>query len=70
VAPRTRKRPNFTYSISQFLIQTDSYAPKEICDAIYSGVPGASYDASIGGYWRVPCATEIDMALQIGFVIL
>jgi saccharopepsin len=43
-----------------------TYAPKEICDAIYSGVPGASYDASIGGYWRVPCATEIDMALQIG----
>lgn len=42
-----------------------TYAPKEICDAIYSGVPGARYDATIG-YWRVPCAIEINMALQIG----
>jgi len=50
-------------------MQIDSYAPKEICDAIYSGVSGARYDATIG-YWRVPCATEINMALQIGFVIL
>ncbi|KAF8204971.1 aspartic peptidase A1 [Pholiota molesta] len=42
-----------------------TYAPVDICNAIYSGVPGASYDASLG-YWRVPCSAEIDMALQIG----
>lgn len=39
----------------------------DIVNAIYGGVSGASYDSSLG-YWRVPCAAEIDMALQIGFV--
>jgi len=42
-----------------------TYAPKYVTDAIYSNVPGASFDSSIG-YWRVPCSTEIDIALQIG----
>ncbi|KDR83745.1 hypothetical protein GALMADRAFT_236101 [Galerina marginata CBS 339.88] len=42
-----------------------TYAPKAICDAIYSNVPGATFDSSIG-YWRVPCGAEIDMAIQIG----
>ncbi|KAF9485360.1 aspartic peptidase A1 [Pholiota conissans] len=42
-----------------------TYAPVDICKAIYGNVPGASYDASLG-YWRVPCSAEIDMALQIG----
>ncbi|KAF8974567.1 aspartic peptidase domain-containing protein [Flammula alnicola] len=42
-----------------------TYAPKEICDAIYGGVAGAAFDSSLG-YWRVPCSAEIDMALQIG----
>lgn len=48
--------------------QVDRYAPKEICDAIYGGVAGAYFDSTIG-YWRVPCLAEIDMALQIGFVL-
>lgn len=69
MAPRTRKRTNFTYYIPVSHPGRDSYAPKKICDAIYSGVSGAGYDPLIG-YWRVPCATEINMALQIGFVIL
>lgn len=42
-----------------------TYAPKYVTDAIYSNVPGATFDSSIG-YWQVPCTTEIDMALQIG----
>ena len=47
--------------------QVNRYAPKEICNAIYSDVAGAYFDSTIG-YWRVPCSAEIDMALQIGFV--
>ncbi|KAG6814176.1 hypothetical protein H0H92_000852 [Tricholoma furcatifolium] len=42
-----------------------TYAPTAICDAIYGGISGASYDASLG-QWVVPCDFEIDMALQIG----
>ncbi|PPQ98541.1 hypothetical protein CVT24_004032 [Panaeolus cyanescens] len=42
-----------------------TYAPKEICDAIYASVPGAVYNATVG-YWLVPCGVEINMALQIG----
>ncbi|KAL0949984.1 hypothetical protein HGRIS_009998 [Hohenbuehelia grisea] len=42
-----------------------TYAPKEICDAIYGGVAGAKYDPTLG-QWVVPCGAEIDMALQIG----
>jgi len=49
------------------LIWLDSYAPKGVCDAIYSGVPGASFDPTLG-YWNVPCGTEINMALQIALV--
>ncbi|KAF9534331.1 aspartic peptidase A1 [Crepidotus variabilis] len=41
-----------------------TYAPKGVCDAIYSDVPGASYD-STQSYWIVPCGVEINMALQI-----
>ncbi|KAJ6539342.1 aspartic peptidase domain-containing protein [Mycena capillaripes] len=40
-----------------------SYAPTAICDAIYGGVPGAQYNASLG-QWTVPCDAEIDIALQ------
>jgi hypothetical protein len=41
-----------------------SYAPKYVCDAIYSQVAGARFDSALG-QWIVPCGTEIDMALQI-----
>ncbi|KAJ7129676.1 aspartic peptidase domain-containing protein [Mycena epipterygia] len=40
-----------------------TYAPTAICDAIYSGVPGAQYSASLG-QWIVPCDAEVDIALQ------
>ncbi|KAJ7904511.1 aspartic peptidase domain-containing protein [Mycena olivaceomarginata] len=42
-----------------------SYAPTEICQAIYGGVPGAQYNASLG-QWTVPCSAEVDIALQFG----
>ncbi|KIK97871.1 hypothetical protein PAXRUDRAFT_135417 [Paxillus rubicundulus Ve08.2h10] len=41
-----------------------TYAPVDVCTAIYGGVPGAQYDSSLG-QWVVPCDAEIDMALQI-----
>ncbi|KAI6151926.1 aspartic peptidase domain-containing protein [Pisolithus tinctorius] len=41
-----------------------TYAPTDVCTAIYGGVAGAQYDSSIG-QWTVPCNAEIDMALQI-----
>ncbi|KAF5369897.1 hypothetical protein D9758_001054 [Tetrapyrgos nigripes] len=42
-----------------------SYAPKDICDAIYSGISGASFDP-LTGQWTVPCNVEVDIAIQIG----
>ncbi|KAJ7276396.1 aspartic peptidase domain-containing protein [Mycena haematopus] len=39
-----------------------SYAPTEICQAIYGGVPGAQYNASLG-QWTLPCDAEVDIAL-------
>jgi hypothetical protein len=42
-----------------------SYAPTEICQAIYGGVPGAQYNASFG-QWTMPCDAEVDIALQFG----
>lgn len=44
-----------------------TYAPTEICDAIYKDIPGARYEASLG-QWIVPCSYEVDMALQINGV--
>ncbi|KAL4081864.1 aspartic peptidase domain-containing protein [Scleroderma yunnanense] len=41
-----------------------TYAPVDVCQAIYGGVSGAQYDTSLG-QWIVPCNVEIDMALQI-----
>uniref|UniRef100_A0A0W0FJQ2 Peptidase A1 domain-containing protein n=1 Tax=Moniliophthora roreri TaxID=221103 RepID=A0A0W0FJQ2_MONRR len=41
-----------------------TYAPVEICDAIYGGVPGARYD-NLRGQWVVPCDAEVDIAIQI-----
>ncbi|OAX43499.1 acid protease [Rhizopogon vinicolor AM-OR11-026] len=40
-----------------------TYAPTDVCQAIYGGVSGAKYDSSLG-QWVVPCDTEIDIALQ------
>lgn len=42
-----------------------TYAPTDVCNAIYGGISGANYDASIG-QWVVPCDAEVDIALQFG----
>ncbi|KAF9259504.1 acid protease [Marasmius fiardii PR-910] len=42
-----------------------TYAPTEICQAIYGDVQGAYLDSALG-QWIVPCDAEIDIALQIG----
>ncbi|KAK7470653.1 hypothetical protein VKT23_002076 [Stygiomarasmius scandens] len=42
-----------------------TYAPEEICNAIYGGISGAQFDETLG-QWVVPCNEEIDMAIQIG----
>ena len=41
-----------------------TYAPPEVCEAIYGGVPGARYD-SASQLWLIPCDQEVDVALQI-----
>ena len=41
-----------------------TYAPPEVCEAIYSGVSGAQYD-STAHLWLFPCDQEVDVALQI-----
>ncbi|KAJ7068270.1 aspartic peptidase domain-containing protein [Mycena amicta] len=38
-----------------------TYAPTEICEAIYGSIPGAYLT---DGQWVVPCSTEVDIALQ------
>jgi len=41
-----------------------TYAPPEVCQAIYGGVPGAQYNAA-SRLWLIPCDQEVDVALQI-----
>ena len=41
-----------------------TYAPPEVCEAIYGGVPGARYDSTTQ-LWLIPCNQEVDVALQI-----
>ncbi|EGN93043.1 hypothetical protein SERLA73DRAFT_64735, partial [Serpula lacrymans var. lacrymans S7.3] len=66
-----------TYSVStgvkgapsnQAVVLLDSgtsytYAPTEVCQAIYGNISGAQYNSGLG-QWVVPCDAEIDMALQ------
>ena len=41
---------------------------REVSNAIYSGIPGASLQAvdGIGVIWLIPCDVEIDIAFKIG----
>ncbi|KAI0005078.1 aspartic peptidase domain-containing protein [Russula compacta] len=41
-----------------------SYAPPEVCEAIYKNVTGALQDPQTG-LWSIPCDVEIDVAIQI-----
>ncbi|KAG1754035.1 aspartic peptidase domain-containing protein [Suillus paluster] len=46
-----------------------TYAPTDVCQAIYGGVSGAQYNSALG-QWVVPCDAEINMALQFDDQIL
>ena len=41
-----------------------TYAPPEVCQAIYGEIPGATFD-STSRMWLIPCNQEVDVALQI-----
>ena len=41
-----------------------SFAPPEVCQAIYGGIPGATFDPT-SQLWLLPCNQEVDVALQI-----
>jgi len=41
-----------------------SYAPPEVCNAIYGNIDGAQLDLQ-SSLWLIPCKTEIDVAVQI-----
>ena len=63
----TSKIPNAPVNRAVVLLDTGTsytYAPPEVCEAIYSGVPGAKYD-STSRLWLIPCDQEVDVALQI-----
>lgn len=65
IAGRLTRKPSFRVDPELVLIRC-RYAPTEVCEAIYGGVEGATYDAA-GGVWVVPCNAEIDMAIQIKY---
>lgn len=63
----TSKIPNAPTNRAVVLLDTGTsytYAPPEVCQAIYGGVPGATYD-SVSQLWLIPCNQEVDVALQI-----
>ena len=39
--------------------------PKTVADAIYSSVPGASFDQR-SGFWLIPCQQEVNLTFTIG----
>ena len=50
--------------LDSWLRASNSYAPPEVCDAIYGNIPGAQLDPE-SKLWFIPCKTEIDAAVQI-----
>lgn len=63
----TSKIPSAPANRAVVLLDTGTsytYAPPEVCQAIYGGVPGATYDSN-SQLWLVPCNQEVDVALQI-----
>ena len=63
----TSKTANAPANRAVVLLDTGTsytYAPPEVCEAIYSGVPGAKYDSN-SQLWLIPCDQEVDVALQI-----
>lgn len=63
----TSKIPNAPVNRAVVLLDTGTsytYAPPEVCQAIYGGIPGATYDSN-SQLWLIPCDQEVDVALQI-----
>ncbi|KAI0053640.1 acid protease [Auriscalpium vulgare] len=66
VVPVTSVVPNAPTNKAVVLLDSGtsySYAPSDVCQAIYGNIPGAAYDSALG-QWSVPCNAEIDVALQ------
>ncbi|KAF8524628.1 aspartic peptidase domain-containing protein [Hysterangium stoloniferum] len=42
-----------------------NYAPPQIVQAIYSSVPGATFNTE-QNQWEIPCSTEVDISIVIG----
>lgn len=66
----TSKVPNAPANRAVALLDTGTsytYAPPEVCQAIYGGIPGATYDPN-SQLWLLPCNQEVDVALQIKYV--
>src|SRR5215472_1557513 len=58
VGPHTRvSAPRNSLMLSLTCFPFHSYAPPEICDAIYGNIPGAQYVSALG-QWSVPCDAE------------
>lgn len=55
---------NMTSRLDSWFRAFNSYAPSEVCSAIYSNIAGAQLDPQ-SGLWIIPCKTEIDVAVQI-----
>ena len=45
---------------------SSSYAPSQVCEAIYGNIQGAQFDSQTG-LWSLPCNVEIDIALQFKY---
>ena len=63
----TSKIPKAPVNRAVVLLDTGTsytYAPPEVCQNIYGGIPGATYDL-ISQLWLIPCNQEVDVALQI-----
>lgn len=63
----TSKIPDAPVNRAVVLLDTGTsytYAPPEVCQAIYGNIPGATYDPT-SQLWLLPCNNEIDVALQI-----
>jgi len=65
--PMTTTVPNAPSNRAVALLDSGSsysYAPPEVCHAIYGDIPGAQLDPE-SKLWLIPCNTEIDAAVQI-----
>lgn len=55
---------DFSLLLDSWFRASNSYAPSQVCEAIYGNITGAQLDPE-SGLWLIPCNTEIDLAVQI-----